>query len=483
MPSQADQALPATTILTGVVRRIVCGRGRDSAVLRTALASLLTRSFSIMASLVTVPIVLHQLGTERYGVWVTAIALSTLFAMADGGITNGLIAQVSNAYGASNRTRIRILVASALAATSAFVAVFLVAVLIGVQIVDWTWAFNLPNPAIGREAACVVSIMCLCFALAMPATVIRQARLGLLQGAAVNIWDFCETALAFAGLIAAVLLDCGLVTITAAWTAGPVLVRNISALIFLAGPGRDVSPSWGDISTSACRTLVASGGMYMLYTLTQVMSVQSDQFLIARFLGADAVAGYSIVQRLFSQPQVLVTLILVAQWPAYGDALGRGDDAWIGRHFKQSLMVLTGFAAIVCALFGVFCQDILNFWVGGSIVAAPRLVAAMVAYGILATTANAFSFFFLALALHRPLLFTQIGMTMIKLPLSILLLPLIGTAGAVIGTAIGCLIALVIPSLLMLGPILRNLAALRGLRPANHGGIEIQTLPVHPGEP
>jgi O-antigen/teichoic acid export membrane protein len=480
--SQLEQALPAKLIRAGLVRRIMHGRGRDSAVLRTSLASLLTRGFAIMASLVTVPIVLHHLGTERYGVWMTAIALTTLFAMTDGGITNGLIALVSNAYGAGDQARIRVLVGSSLAATSAFVCVFLAAALIAVRLVDWTWAFNLSDPAIGREAAMVVSIICLCYALGTPATVVRQARLGLLQGAAVNIWDFWGTVLAFTGLVAAVLLGYGLVTIAAVWVAGPVLVRCVSALMFLAGPGRDLRPSLRDIRTSACRTLVASGGMFMIYTLSQALSVQSDQILIARFLGADAVADYSIVQRLFSQPQILVTLVLAAQWPAYGEALGRGDDTWIGQHFKQSLMALTGFAAITCVVLGIFCQDILKLWVGGSIIAAPALVTAMVVYGIAATAANAFSFFFLALGLHRPLVFTQIVMVAIKLPLTVLLLPLIGNAGAVIGTTVGYLAALIIPSLLMLGPILANLAVLRGNGSAVLVDVEIPAMAVLQGE-
>ena len=442
----------------------------------------MTRGFSIIASLITVPIVLHHLGAERYGVWMAAIALTTLFAMADGGVTNGLISLVSNAYGAGDRARIRVLVGSALAATSAFVFLFLAAVLIAVRFVDWTWAFNLSDPAIGREAAMVVSIICLSYALGTPATVVCWARLGLLQGAAVNIWDFCGTVLAFTGLVAAVLLGYGVVTIAAVWVAGPVLVRSVGALMFLAGPGRDLGPAWRDISASACRTLVASGGMFMIYTVTQALSVQSDQILIARFLGADSVADYSIVQRLLSQPQVLVTLVLVAQWPAYGEALGRRDDAWIGRHFKQSLVAFTGFAVIMCVLLGIFCQDILKFWVGGSIVAAPTLVTAMAVCGIVATIANAFSFFF-SLGLHRPLVFTQIAMVAIKLPLTILLLPRIGNAGAAIGTTVGYLLALVIPSLLMLGPILASLAARRGKWPAaGVGVVEIPAMAVHQGE-
>jgi O-antigen/teichoic acid export membrane protein len=456
MLSQIEAAPPATRMLHGLVRRIAHGRGRNSAVLRTALASLLTRGFSILASLLTVPIVLHHLGTERYGIWMAAIALTTLFALADGGVTNGLIALVSRAYGAGDRTRIRVLIGSALAATLAFVSAFLVAVLIVVHFVNWTWAFNLSDPALGGQAAAVVLIICLSYALATPATVVSWARLGLLQGAAVNIWDFCGTVLAFVGLVTAAFLGYGLVTIAAIWAAGPALARSLGALMFLIGPGRDLTPSWRDVNTSACRTLVASGGIFMIYALCQALSVQSDQILVARFLGADAVANYSVVQRLFSQPQVLVALVLVAQWPAYGEALGRGDHAWIRRHFRHSLMALTGFAAIVCLLLGIFCRDILAFWVGGSIVAPPPLVAAMAVYGVAATTASAFSFFFFSLGLLRSLLFTQIAMVAIKLPLSIALIPLVGSAGAVIGTTVGYVFALIIPSFFMLRPILAD---------------------------
>jgi hypothetical protein len=105
----------------------------------------------------------------------------------------------------------------------------------------------------------------------------------------------------------------------------------------------------------------------------------------------------------------------------------------------------------------------------------PILVTAMVVYGVATTTANAFSYFYFALG-YRRLLFTQIAMMAIKLPLSILLLPLIGNAGAIFGTTVGYLLALVIPSLLMLGPILANLAALWGKGPAVQIGVEFPAM-------
>jgi len=444
----------------------VRGGGRSAAVLRTAFVSMLARGFSIVSSLVTVPIVLHHLGAERYGVWMAAIALATWFMIADGGITKSLIAQVAQAHGADDRTRIRILVGSAIAMTVAFTLLFFVAVLIGVRLVDWTWVFNLSDPALGREAGSAVTIICACYALAFPATVVRETRLGLLQGGAVNTWDLGGSMLGFAGLVTVVSLGYGLELIAAVWSGAPALARTVGALVFLWGEGRDIVPSWRDVRPAVCRSLLGGGSVFMIYTLALALSVQSDQILIARFLGAEAVADYSVVQRLFNQPPVLVTLFLAAQWPAYGEALGRGDFDWIRRHFRQTLIGFMIVGTILCGLLGYFCQDILRVWVGGAIVASPTLVTAMAIYGVVAIIASVFSFFFMSLQLYRPLIFAQVAMTAINLPLTIFLLPRIGSPGAIIGTTAGYLFALVLPGFVMLRHILTDLPTLKARVPA-----------------
>ena len=162
---------------------------RSGVVLRTALTSVATRVVTTLASLLTVPLVLHHVGSERYGIWMAAIALSTLFALADCGVTKGLIAEVAKAHGACDRERVRVLIASAFAATIAFALPFLAIALIAVSLIDWAWAFNLSDRRLEREAALVVAIICITFAVTYPVTVIREARLGLMQGPEVNLWD------------------------------------------------------------------------------------------------------------------------------------------------------------------------------------------------------------------------------------------------------------------------------------------------------
>ena len=470
--------MSATMTIDSVLRQWVrlkqaaLGSGRTSAVLRTGLTSIATRAASVLASLLTVPLVLHHVGPERYGVWMAAISLSAFFSLADGGVTKGLIAEVAKAHGADDRTRIRILVASALATTLAFGFFFVPAALITVGLVDWTWAFNLSRPELGREAAAVVATICLTYGLSYPVTVIRETRLGMLQGAAVNLWDLAGLAAGFFGLVLAVWIGLGLWPIAAIWSGCPMLARWIAAIVYLGGAGRDYVPSLHHIEPAVSRVLVASGAVFVTYTLLQALAVQSDQILIARFLGAGQVANYAVVQRLFLQPQVLITLGLAAQWPAYGEALGRGDMAWIRKHLTQSLILYTTFAIVVCGLLAVFCRPILHLWVGDAIVATPLLVLALMASGIMASVANVFAFFLLSVAMHRPLIMAQALLMLITLPLSMLLIPRLGPPGAAIAAAAGYALAFVLPGLFYRD---RLLSRLQGFRPPSMAAVAKQT--------
>lgn len=420
---------------------------RSGVVLRTAAAAYLNRILLIVSSLLTVPIVLNHVGRERYGIWMAAIALSSIFTAADGGVSKGLIAMVAKAHGAGDRAEVRTLIASALASTMMIAIPVLVLVLAAVPLVDWQWALNLSQPELGREAANVIATICVCFAASFPPTVIREARLGMLQGSSVQLWDLAGTVVGFLGLTAAVYSDCGLVVIAGAWSGGIALMRTCAAISFLAGQGRDLVPSRAFVERQTCERLLVAGGVFTLYTLTQVLAAQSDQLLIAHFLGTSAVAEYAVVQRLFMQAQALGTLALIAQWPAYGDALGRGDFIWIRRHLNVSLIGYALFAAIICGALAIMCQPLLGLWVGSAIQPSALLITTLALYGVVSTVGNVFAFFYMSLGLNRRLVLSQLAMIAMVVPASVLLIPKLGPAGAAMAATMGILVAFVIPGL------------------------------------
>lgn len=436
------------------------GSGRASRAMRTGFVALASRSLSILGTLITIPLVLHHLGPERYGVWMTISVIFVYLKLADGGATIGLIALVSQADGIGDTKRIRALFSSALALTLV-VTLVLIAISLLAPLLDWGNVLKLQDPSLAHEAGAAAALIMLAVGLGYPSGFTRQGRLGLQQGAAANTWDLAATSASFIGQLAVVYLNLGLVSLAAVTAFTPVVVNFLSSVVFYADKGRALKPRLSLASWPAMRSLFASGSMFMALTLTQALSIQIEPVLIARTIGVEAVAHYTVVQKLFVQPQLFITMFLVAQFPAYGEALTRGDDRWIIKHFRQTLMIVALIAAAACLALAIVAKPLLALWIGKSIEPSPKLIVALAFYGTAAAVANAFTYFYFALGRYRPVILSYAAMIVLDIPLALFLIPRIGPAGMAIATSCGYALAMIIPSLISVRSVLNGLPQLR----------------------
>ena len=73
----------------------------------------------VSTSLITIPLTVHYLGNERFGLWMT---ISSVFAMAnfaDFGVGNGVLNTVADAFGKNDFDRIRAAISSGFAVLGA----------------------------------------------------------------------------------------------------------------------------------------------------------------------------------------------------------------------------------------------------------------------------------------------------------------------------------------------------------------------------
>jgi len=428
--------------------------------LRTGLVTLASRALSIIGTLVTVPLVINYLGPERYGLWATLSVVFVYLRLADGGATIGLIALVSRADGAGDVNRIRALISTAFLLTGTVAALSPVAAVFAHSI-DWQWALNLSDPALAAEAATATTVIIIATGLGFPASVTRFGRLGLQQGAAANAWDLAASVATFCGQLTIIYLGLGIVALASLTALTPVIVNAAGSVAFFTGEGRQWLPRAHLAKWPIFVALFGSGSMFLGLMLTQALSVQMEPVLIARLLGLEAVASYAVVQKLFAQPQSLVAIFLIAQFPAYGEALTRGDHDWIVGHFRQTLVLATLLAVLLCGALASIAQPLLRLWIGETVRPTSELVACLMIYGIVATVANVFTYFFFALGLYRRVIMAYAAMIAINIPLAFLLIPRVGPEGAALATSCGYLLALLLPSALSLRGILGDLPRLR----------------------
>src|SRR3954466_3751287 len=70
------------------------GRERYRRASITASTSFLSKALTILISFVSVPLTVHYLGAERYGIWLTMSSLLTWMAMTDFGLAGNALVNV-----------------------------------------------------------------------------------------------------------------------------------------------------------------------------------------------------------------------------------------------------------------------------------------------------------------------------------------------------------------------------------------------------
>ena len=104
-----------------------------------------------------------------------------------------------------------------------------------------------------------------------------------------------------------------------------------------------------------------------------MIGTTSDNLVIAQVLGASAVAGYAVTQKLF-----LTTLItqyfLVPLWPAFGEAMARNDRAWARRTLNRSLTSSLGLGVLIGLPLLFFGKQIISVWAGPNVVPSSLLL-------------------------------------------------------------------------------------------------------------
>jgi O-antigen/teichoic acid export membrane protein len=134
--------------------------------------------------------------------------------------------------------------------------------------------------------------------------------------------------------------------------------------------------------------------MFFILQACGLFSVPVDNVVIARILGPEAVAQYAVPMRLFLLLLSTATMFVMPLWPAYGEALARGDVKWVkSTLYRSTGYTLLGFGSVAVGLAG-FGKIIMRVWVGNQIRPTYPLLFGMATWTVLAVFGIATSTFF-----------------------------------------------------------------------------------------
>jgi O-antigen/teichoic acid export membrane protein len=395
-------------------------------------------NYAVMIAMV--PLLIRHLGQEQYGLWLAVSSMATFTAFADLGLGNGLINVLGKAHGLDDRTVAREYV------SSGFFILTGVAVILGIvggliiPAIDWNRFFHLETEGARAGSTAAVLIFFFLFVINLPVSIVQKIQMAYQENYVNSLWMAAGKLAMLAGAVAGVMTNRSLLYFVTVLTGAPLGIWLMNGLVLFGRHRPWLRPGIRFISRVSAKELLRTGFFFFVTGISGVLAIQIDTLVIGRFLGAGQVPVYAIPLRLFMICTTLLGFVLMPLWPAYREAIVRGDMLWVRKTFKRTLR-LTFVTTVPAAILLVFLTPgLIYLWTGTSLMIPRSLLLALGVHAVMTALTGPMAMLLNgANILGFRALFSLIN-GIFNLTVSVFLVRRIGVAGPVWGTVIAQLL-------------------------------------------
>jgi O-antigen/teichoic acid export membrane protein len=417
----------------------------------------MARVLAICVSVVSVPLTIGYLGGERYGAWVTIASVVTFLSITDFGLAASLTnalgkAQAEDAHALGQR-----LVSSALLMLSLIALAILIAGNALAAPVAALLFPNLQSPVARAEIVPAVMIALSIFALNLPLLVSTRVLAAHQESALANLWNIAGSLGNLAALLVVIWFRGGL-----PWLVfgcfGFGLAANIACAAWLFGFHKPwLRPNLGGVDSVLVRSLFHDGWKFSVIGVGWMINWQTDNMVIAHFLGAAQVTPYAVTFSLFAIASGLQTLAYPNLWPAYTEAYAQGDYGWIRKTLRSNFKFSLFTTIAIVGFLTIFGTEIIQLWAGTAAVPPFPVLIWMALWRLMLSTLLVGSCLLNATGHLKGMTIYGTVTAVLNLTLSILLAKTYGISGVIAGTVIAFAVANYLPTFLEVRSVLRKM--------------------------
>lgn len=434
-------------------------RQRYRRILWTAAAGGMSRFAQVIVILVSVPLTLNYLGAERYGLWVTVTSIMAMLGFCDFGLGSGILNAITRARATGSDELLRAIVSSGLSGLILISLGLGTLFFIAYPWVNWAAVYGVTSSSAAADAGPLTALLVATFLAGLPLALVRHVQFGLQEGFRSNAWDGFGSVLSLALIVSTVMLKLDLIWLAMAVAISPIVARLMNALTYLIQGRRWLSPHWRSVDFALMLRLIRFGQLFFVIQVSALIAYQSDNLIVANILGSNQVPQYSVPLQLFMIPSIFTGLILMGLWPAYGDALARGEIDWIRRAFATTMTYLLWGSILFSVVLYFIAPVVITAWVGPTITPSRQLLLGMSIWSTMSVVGSTLSTVLNGLHVVRFQVITVTLMALSNIALSIYLVHRIGVSGAIYGTIISYTIFALLPTAIYVPKLLKRLSS------------------------
>ena len=353
---------------------LTAARGRG--VIYTTAAGAVFQGVYALSQFVVLAALLRHIGAERFGMWTTVWSIGAWAMVTHLGLGHTLLSELGRCVSVDRERARRVLSAAVICVSAVSLCLILFLLLVG-PMLDWSYILNVESKQAVSEALPVTLIALLMALVGVPLSLGGTALLATQRGQASFSAQIVAHVVCVCAVLLGVRLGWTLPLLTAVVFSAPIIAGVLQWLMLSFGR-RSLRPGRWDAGVA--RSLLVSGAVFFAMELLGIAMMQTGPLIIARCLGAQAVAPYAAVFRLIGLMLAIYSVVMLAYWPAFADAKGRLDHAWFKRGLVWSLQ-----KTLVVWLLGAvgiwFLGDaFIRWWLGPEVVPSSLLTAWMIVF-------------------------------------------------------------------------------------------------------
>ena len=402
---------------------------------RQVKGSVVFKALAVACSFLAIPLMIHYLGQEQFGVWSTLLSVMTWITFFDLGLGNGLRNKLAEALAKDQVDEARSYISSAYSLIGLISLMMFLILALSAFIVPWQAAFN-TNLLSANELQNAVLITGFFIALNFWIGLINSVLNAVQNTSIVVMGQFLFNALSL--LLVYVLTkttDASLQYLAAIYGTSMVGANILLSGWFYKG-NLSLLPRIS-MDFSHIRPLLGLGLQFFVIQIAVLVIFTTDKILITQLFGPEFVTPYDVVFKLFGVITLIFGLINAPLWSSYTDAYHRGDFMWI-RAVLRKQMLIFGLIILAVICLALIAKQVIGIWIGTYLAVSMPLVASVGLFILISTWNNIYAYFLNGIGRIKLQLYSAVIAMFVNIPLAILFTRYfgLGVEGVILSTCV-----------------------------------------------
>ena len=386
-------------------------------VVKSSAISFVAKVLTILAGLVTMPIVYNALDKYQFGVYATLTSIITWIDLFDFGITQGLRNRLTEARADGDVIKARKYI------STSYVLLLFIAITLFVvycclfKVMNWQRILNAGD--IDRNLLDSLAFLVFgCFLIRFVASVINKIYYAFQKAYLVDVTQLIGKILYLVFLVVlSQTRGITLLNVAVLQSALAAVVPILAALYFFVFSEKDYKPSLKLVDFKITGQILGLGWQFFVIQIAILIIHSGNNLLISQFVDPSSVPAYSLSYQLFSYVLLAYTIIITPLWSAYTEAWRKGTIDWINKTISRIKKVFFLFT-LFCAIVVFFTPLIFRIWIGEK-ADVPIIMAGAVAIMILLDMwIRIYDFFINGVGKIRVQMIVNIVMACINIPMA-----------------------------------------------------------------